>query len=467
MESLLAVEDDVRLTTMTCPGTDLLLWPMVRTPFLRLILSDLLYDTPIPTAPAAGRKTQILGLAQAGLHNLTSRGQKARVLIRASAMGGDLRDGKRFHRLSDYFVDQDPAGTLVLEDLGGGAMPRNRHNRRVIYHDPILLRATLAARRSAGQHIGTAKVLVDLLEIRAKDHLGWSLPTTDRDWYLALVARYIARAPHLLADYKAMLRRVSPKLLIAEEACYGNTMVCLISAARSLGIPTAEHQHGMVSKGHDAYAMAPTLAASSAYQKILPDYFLGYGAWWNAQLQVPVTPVVIGNPHGEAMRRAIEPHSGTKAGILVLGDGIESRTYIKLASDLAAALPERKITLRPHPQERHFFTTHHPTGQIGAVTIDQSPDIYASLAAAHTVISEMSTGLFEAMGLADRVFMWETPKAQFTLPEHPFETFTDVTALTIALSAAKPQTAQQFAQDICAPHWQDNYNRFVQEVAGP
>lgn len=466
MESLLAVEDDMRLTAMACPGTDLLLWPMVRTPFLRLILSDLLYGTPIPTARAAGRKTQILGLAQAGLHNLTSRGQKARVLIRASQMGGDLREGKRFHRLSDYFVDQDPAGTVVLEDLGGGAVPRNRHNRAVLYHDPILIRATLAARRGAGQHIGTARTLVDLLEARAKDVLGWTLPPADRDWYLALVARYIARAPHLLADYTAMLRRVSPKLLIAEEACYGNTMVCLIAAARGLGIPTAEYQHGLVSKGHDAYAIAPTLAASPAYQKMLPDYFLGYGAWWLAQLQVPVTPVVIGNPHGDAMRGAIKPQSGDKTGILVLGDGIESTTYIKLASDLATALPERKITLRPHPTERPYFKTHHPTGKIGAVTVDQSPDIYASLAAAHAVISEVSTGLFEAMGLADRVFMWDTPKARFTLPDHPFERFTDVAGLTTVLSSPKPQAAQRAAQDIWALDWQDNYDRFVQEVTG-
>lgn len=464
MESLLAVEDDLQLTTMACPGTDLLLWPMVRTPFLRLILSDLLYDTPIPVARAAGRKTQILGLAQAGLHNLISRGQKARILIRSSPMGGDLRNGKRFHRLCDYFVDQEPTNTVVLEDLGGGAMPQNRHNRAVLYHDPILIRATLAARRGAGQHIDTAKILVDLVEARAKDVLGWTLPAADRDWYLALVARYIARVPRLLADYTAMLRRVSPKLLIAEEACYGNTMVCLIAAARGLGIPTAEYQHGMVSKGHDAYALAPTLAASPAYKKMLPDYFLGYGAWWNAQLQVPVTPVVIGNPHGAAMRRTIAPQPGNKTGILVLGDGIESTTYIKLASDLAAALPDRKITLRPHPMERGFFTTNHPTGQIGAVTVDLSPDIYASLAAAHAVISEVSTGLFEAMGLADCVFIWDTPKARFTLPDHPFERFTDVDALRTALSAPKPQAAQVATQDLWATNWQDNYNRFVQEV---
>jgi len=466
MERLLAVENDVRLTTMVCPGTDLLLWPMVRTPFLRLILSDLLYDTPIPAAPAAGRKTRMLGLAQAGLHNLTSRDQKARVLIRSSPMGGDLRHGKRFHRISDYFVDHDPAGTVVLEDLGGSALPRNRYNRRVKYHDPILIRATLAAHSSVGQHIGTAKVLVDLLETRAKDHLGWALPSKSRDWYLALVARYIARARYLLTGYTAMLRRVSPKLLIAEEACYGNTMICLIAAARSLGITTAENQHGMVSKGHDVYALAPILAASAAYKKMLPDFFLGYGPWWNAQLQVPVTPVVIGNPHGDMMRSTIKPLSGSKTGILVLGDGVESNKYIKLACDLASALPDRKITLRPHPQEREFFAKNYPTGQIDAVTIDRSPDIYASLAASHIVISEMSTGLFEALGLADRVFMWDTPKARFTLPEHPFETFKNVTSLTSALSASKPHTARHSPQDIWAPNWQDNYSRFVKEVVG-
>ena len=464
MERVLQVEDDPRLANMVCPETDMLLWPMVRTPFLRLILSDLLYETPIPTGRGAGRIDQIQGLVQAELHNKFKGKMRGQITIRASAIGSNTKEGLLFNRLSDYFVDQDPQGTVVLEDLGGRVMPQNRYNSRVLYHDPILVRATIAARLNAKQHYQTATDLVDLLETRAKCELGWTLSAANRDWYLALVTRYIARAPRLLSGYKALLQKLGTKLLIAEEACYGNSMVCLIAAARELGIPSAEYQHGMVSRGHDAYALAPTLAASPAYRKMLPDYFLGYGRWWNAQLKVPVLPVVIGNPHGDAMRANIHHGTGIKTDVLILGDGIESDTYINFAQKLASQLPKQQVIFRPHPQERSYFSSKYRTGQMGSVKIDQNPDIYSSLNAAHAVVSEMSTGLFEAVGLADRVLMWATPKANFYLPSHPFETFSDVEALVKALSVPCTRPLEWTVDDIWAPNWQENYRSFIQEV---
>ena len=71
----------------------------------------------------------------------------------------------------------------------------------------------------------------------------------------------------------------------------------MIVAAKEMGIRTAEYQHGAVSRGHDAYNVAPGQGSSPEYQKVLPEFFLGYGRWWNEQINVPVTKVAVGNPH--------------------------------------------------------------------------------------------------------------------------------------------------------------------------
>ncbi|MEX0287216.1 MAG: hypothetical protein AB3N23_21630 [Paracoccaceae bacterium] len=469
MAQLLQVEDDVRLTEMLCPGTDMLLWPMVRTPFLRLILSDLLYSTPIPTTAASGgRKDRALGLAEAVAHNTLHSGLKGRVLIRASVMGGDRVDGKRYHRLVDGFVSRAADQTVVLEDLMGTRVPRNRWNAQVWYHDPILALANIRGRRAANGHAETADALIAIVEERARACLGWTLPEDQRAWFKSLVVRYIARAPTLMRAYRRLLKRLGTEVLIAEEACYGNAMVCLVAAAKSLGIKTAEFQHGMVSKGHDAYVLAPTLAQSSAYKAMLPDYFLGYGEWWNTQLGVPVEPVIIGNP--DATKKQEQVRSMPRAEdrdrrILVLGDGIESVKYTEFATTLAAALPQYKVIFRPHPLERGHFASTYPNNRFDAVEIDHNPSIYQSLADSHAVIGEVSTGLFEAMGLADRIFLWATEKSRVFVPEHPFETFGDVTELATALTSPRPSALLEWsAEDIWASGWQARYDRFLEEM---
>src|SRR5207342_2453626 len=94
-----------------------------------------------------------------------------------------------------------------------------------------------------------------------------------------------------------LLGRVRPRLALIEDASFGH-MAVFNATARRLGVTVAEFQHGMVSKGHDAYNVAPTLAASEAYRRTQPTAFLAYGSWWNDQFNAPVDgKVVIGNPH--------------------------------------------------------------------------------------------------------------------------------------------------------------------------
>src|SRR6202012_5072037 len=106
-------------------------------------------------------------------------------------------------------------------------------------------------------------------------------------------------------------------------------------------------------RGHDGYNIAPALAREGEYRSALPQYFLGYGSWWNDQINVPVTKVAVGNPHRQ-WQLAQLTQRGAADGILLLGDGIDTERYLSMAKEIASlASPQGLRTVfRPHPVER-------------------------------------------------------------------------------------------------------------------
>jgi hypothetical protein len=82
---------------------------------------------------------------------------------------------------------------------------------------------------------------------------------------------------------------------------------------------------------------------------------------------------------------------------------------------------------------------------------------------AEIVVSEVSTGLFEAIGLVPKIFIWDTPKAQFSYPTHPFQRFVTATELSAMLA---DETAGRVTLDqidsIWAPNWRENYCSFIE-----
>ena len=274
------------------------------------------------------------------------------------------------------------------------------------------------------------------------------------------------RCPWLYGRYRALLDRIRPRLLIKEEACYGPSAV-FISAARDLGIATAEYQHGVISAGHDAYNVAEAVRSNAAYRRTLPDYLLGYGRWWLDQINMPIGRVAIGSPHRSEQLRGLAPAPlGAARNVLILGDGIETRLYMDLARRLAVHLGTRlQVVFRPHPLERAAVQHEFPAGSFDGVRIDASIDIYQAFQSSYAVVNDLSTGLFEAVGIVERVFIWNTAKSRFTFPQHPFPSFDDEADLARKLlqAAAAPLDATT-AEAIWQPDWRANYLRFLAGV---
>lgn len=466
LPDLLALEDDPRLLEFRCPRTGLLLWPLVRTAVLHSAMGDLFYGAEgaqLATPPRVPVRRAAATLARSVLHNARAgRFAGSDVCLMPTGAGLMRLEGRWFNRLSDHFAGVFPGRSLVIEDHHDWQWPFPRHFNRVLLHAPLQVQAAVAGRLAAGpRHRELAEGLVAFVADRAQREIGWTLAPERRAALATSLARKAAAVPGSYDAYRRLLERAGVCVLLKENACYGPSSV-LIAAARSLGIATAEYQHGSLSAGHSAYNLAPALRASADYRRTLPDTFLGYGRWWLEQVNVPVEKLALGNPHrSEQLAQQTVP-AVERRDVLLLGDGVETAVYLALARDIAPAAQRAglRVVFRPHPRERAGVAA--AWRDIPGVVLDTQADIYTSLRAAHAVVSELSTGLFEAIGLADKVLLWNTPKSRFAFPVHPFATFDDAGELATMLAGTAGVLDAGQVEAIWAPGWREAYAAYVQ-----
>lgn len=470
LQAMLEIENDPAIAGFQCVTTGIPAWSQIRVRFFRMLMSDLLYESEVTGVSAAkpSRQQALTFMTRALWSNLRwrcSSGRQAQIAILTDAIADQLRDGKWFNRLSDHFALCRPRDTLTIEDHFEWRWPFPRHQQqRLLFHTPTQAGNTLVGRiKVTAKHWRMAGDLVKLISERARKHYGWTLgPARERE-LIDAVARKTASMPWQYQQYERLLKRIAPRVLLASAACYGAAAATLMVAANRAGIATAEFQHGATGGGHDAYNFAPAIIEDANYRCTFPRYFLAYGQWWSEQMNVPVSKVVIGNPHRDDMLARLPPTNSPKRTILMLSDGVEFEKYLDLARTLEsfAARRDLRVVVRPHPIERTIVRSRHGE-RVGAIEIDNTGDLYLSLGGAHAVISEVSTGLFEAAGLADKLFMWDTPKTRFGYPQHPFQAFETPERLLELL--ADPDSGQLTAashESIWAPSWRDNYQRFL------
>lgn len=472
LQDVLVVENDSALLDFKCGETGTLLWPIIRIQLLRFILGDLLYGKPLiemsrrhAFGPAAG------ALLRAGFHNATKQSAlRSSIMLMGTGLGLYRDKGTWFNRLTDHFVSSSPPETVVVEDFLDWQWPFPRYNQRVLFHAPIQVAGVVAGRLHVRQrHEEVAARLVSVVRARAKRHLQWELGDGRAAYLVKALSRHAAAIPLKRRAYGRLLAGSQVKLLLKEEACYGTASV-LISLAKEMGITTAEYQHGAVSTGNDAYNFAPALLDSAEYRHTLPEYFLGYGNWWNEQINAPIKKLAIGHPHrSEQVKKLTRLPAIDKHDILILGDGIETRSYLSLARELAARAGSKfRVVFRPHPLERAWIKANLKEGGDRGVLMDENPDVYQSFLTAHAVLSEVSTGLFEAVGLANRIFVWNTRKSRFSYPSHSFDTFSNANECLDQLNNPAALSSPRISSDdVWAPNWRANYLDFVQSVVGP
>lgn len=468
LDDLLVIEDDPAFLDYRCASTDILLWPQVRTVMLRMAMSDFLYDTPLDGSVSRGVpawravSTLLRSAVRNAGYGLSGR-SRSEVCVISPGVANQMVDGKWLNRLADHFALLLPERTLCVEEHFHWRWPFPRHAERVMLHAPIQARNQLAARVDVrARHRALAGEIVQHAVSRARQRLDWE-PGVRRERVLVdMLARKIAGMPSQLRSYERLLARVRPRLLLVIAACYGPS-AALIVAARRRGIATGEYQHGVISVGHDGYNYAPSLAGSAELQATMPEHFLGYGAWWNQQFNAPVRKWVVGNPHRQFKLDALGAWAGERRTLLVLSDGTEFGIYLDLARQLEAAAARHRlqIVIRPHPLERAAVIARYGE-QWGDVRLDSNADLYDSLRTAHVVVSELSTGLFEGAGIADRLFLWSTAKSRFSFRTPPFQSFASADELAMLLDdAAAGRMPASAVESVWASDWRSRYLQFA------
>ncbi|HEY8608896.1 MAG TPA: hypothetical protein VIM12_17415 [Noviherbaspirillum sp.] len=472
LHDILRIEDSTEVLAVRCPDTDIPLWPAIRVAFLRTIIGDLVYGTPIaqPPSGAASRARRASAISRAYLHNA---GRMLRMRpcypILTMATGARLlrQDGRYFNCLSDYFIRVEPSRTLAVEEMFDWKWPFPRKHDNTLLHTPLRVSSALRARPRRPRYLARSQELVDLLLQRAERLLDWQASEAQRTW---IEAYCVSSAASLLPRYKAyekLFRKAGIRLLLKEEASYGGPdNVAAISAAKDMGIVTAEYQHGAIFAGHDAYNMAGAMSASADLCRTLPDHLLTYGEWWGEQTNLPLRTHAIGSPHRSEIIGGLTRSTPHKSEILVLGDGLKTDFYLSLCAELAAVLStDYRVVFRPHPLERSKVFSGISGGIADRVKIDSRPDIYSSFASASALVSELSTGLFEAIGIVPRIFIWDTPVARFTIPSHSFRGFQSAAELITLLSSSETgKVAEEQKERVWKTRWQENYRHFLASV---
>jgi hypothetical protein len=469
LEDLLQIENDPAFLEFRCQKTNYLLWPLVRTQFFRQLISDLFYKHASLLAPISSvpYRKALSVLPKVLIHNIRQQKIHSEILVFGTGAGHFQRAGLWFNRITDYLVEASLKDVSTIEGVIDWHLPEPRWNKQTSYWLPWQTAMLLVGRICSREvHVRQAREILEYARGRAFDLYGITVSQQNMEMLVGVIARKIARLSTMEFAYRNMLEKFKPRLLLLEEGCYSDHGI-LNHIAREMGVRVAEPQHGMISGGHDAYNYAPLLRGSEHYQRYLPHDFLGYGRWWNDQINVPVKKWVLGHPHYSEQQCIMKGMAAEKMDVLILCDGIEFPVYLALAQELDALLKGRyRVVLRPHPLERTQVYAKFPSGMAENVYIDRNRDIYESFGSAYVVAGEVSTGLFEAIGMVPKVLLWETAKAKFSYPVHPFYGFSDAREFAVAILAQEGGQLSVDQDAIWAPDWRDNYRRYLEHALG-
>jgi hypothetical protein len=464
LEKLLLIEEDEDLLEKTCPDTGVQIWPLIRQDMLRAVIFDYFYNS------ASNTNTEFKKIIFQNLLNLLSIATnyskptiKNDIVIHTSGLGNYSNKGMIEDRLVGCFhhifssqttiIQQKPKSHFQLEFQASPVQVDNSAQLLKKISGKIMVRR---------RHYLIASEVIAVANNRCKKYLNYSLSNVKKEFLVNKLARILATFPWDVDSRTNWFRRNETKLLLKEDASAGGANLAAVIAAKRCHITVAEFQHGLISRGHDTYNVSPKLRDSIKYKEVLPDALLTYGTWWSKQTNLPLQKIAIGNPHLTRERKKISARRTQKKYILILGDGIETDLYLSMARDVAKSTKNNEsILFRPHPLERSRLSSSMlPKG----VYLDTNETIYESLSQARVVISELSTGLFEAIGITEKILIWETPKSNFAFPQLPFPSFTNIDELKVLINdkyLCETYMQGVDADDIWQPNWEKNYEKYV------
>lgn len=401
---------------------------LVRNSFIRVLESNEIYNDEIEYEVGAQLKTvnKIL-LIFSFFYDLLrvvilpfNRGR--RYILFGSAVRLKNKNGQAVNEISEYITNTDPDNFIVFEDFH----PKQRVNRvkskKILSKFSVQVLFSLYSKAFYRKYVKTSREYIQILSMIATE-CGLESPDARQQEIMALyLARSLASYKFRRSVYTAILRSVRPVEVLKEECSYfGVDNVALVKACRELGIKISEYQHGMITKGHFAYNYSDRFIDSGYVSGFGPESLLLYGDWWASQTNTTAKKYIIGRDSAPAASpvRPIRMNST----VLVLGDGVDTQYTLDFARKLANQLQGSSVVrFRPHPLERNKLKRLDTAG----IEISTEPSLDSLLPDIDVLIAEISTGMFDAIGIVPLVLCMRTTKSKVTIPESPFPEFSTV-----------------------------------------
>ena len=364
-----------------------------------------------------------------------------------------------FNRLTESFANEYLSSTVLIERSGKLNYKRPRTFPKVFARDMVYISATLKTKwRSASpkdlQQIDSFLLfLKKRLQHEFKNSAIW-------DNIRNRLVSFAKELPFIFEWDINLLKRLAPKVIFLECACYGGKCVPLIMAAKELNIPVGEYQHGLLSQAHPAYNYSAQLAES--YKYYLPDFFMSYGAYWSENSRIPVKMMETGNPF---LSNTISSHGKgiKKEQLLYISTVFNPEQSVKetlwLNRKLAGA--GCRVIFRIHPSETlRLQTVYKPIVDAG-IPIDTQP-LYDTLKHTKYLFGDYSTVLFEATAFDCIIFLRDAPLNRENMDISRFNACQSVEELvdSIFSNSYRPSGSNNFWADT----WQENYHQLINHI---
>ena len=236
------------------------------------------------------------------------------------------RDGRRIDPAVDHLVNVCPGRHLIIDTV-----PHYYHRRELLKFN----------RRP------TRPGALDDLLAAFDTEMGIQ---ADKSYVEALVLERLSDFVQARADYIRLFSCVRPRFVLLSQNGIEKAM---FSAARELGIPLIEAQHGLINRTHPAYSYSPRIDYRGL--DTFPKVFLTFSSYWSDACYYPVEHcVAIGNDDFFVERSTAE--AGREDVIFISADIYHK----KLAPWLKAAaerLPARSFKYKLHPNQHADFET--------------------------------------------------------------------------------------------------------------
>ena len=439
-------------------GEQILLWPFIR----HMLFSKIILESNKLQAAT----TKVRWNIPLALKYIISLCSNIPVLSKQSdivIIGTDITNIRKndiyFNRVSEYFFDVSPSKTILIERSNQFRFVRDANTKAYYRHDFFdvlskLLSNFIPINKSEQENIDSLISYIGEKFNRVVD----SNKTQACREMLKRKAREIRIRKHL---YKYFFTRVKPKIIFIEEGYYGS-FSDVISIAKDLGIQVGEFQHGLIGPNHVGYNYPASFLRSSKFQKMLPDFFLGYGEKWTNWIDIPGEKINIGNPHLTESIGLVKKIKNHKKVILLMTAGMSYENFCYVVKPILTLTPNYRFILRVSPFEKSDVETRYGELLENGVELSVNDNLYDDLSLSDIVLTEFSTVLFESLAFGCPVIIIENAQSiENSLMVEGMNIVKDYKELLITLKKVGNIKWTITGEEYWAGNWKKNYIRFL------